>query len=1038
MGNHITRSEILRLAVDPAEPAAETQKEEGFLSDVFGSRKERTLTGCLIGSVRDVFSGNLSDEEKSKRAQSHDFVATIAADTVSMLGRRAPVAGIVRATMLMDTKSTLRDTGLNFLKDGLEGAALNKIAKISMPRATSGVVPNFVSGGLKVEAKMHAISGGLFGLEKAVADPLAWRDEHGKFSVRNGLSNLTDGEKLLKATAFGAVVNVPAGIFGTRIAQATTTKTAQRTGFEQLGVISGGTLSGAGSGGVFGGLDAVVHGRDVLQGTWEGALVGAGTGGVMAGYHAFRGGEQSTLARFNQRGRQVVQERLSSSVGKETYAIEPIAVREATRRKIEIEAWHSDSARMQKIFEAVDFIPFQKEGVVKLGSRLKQDRVETMDFRRLVSREGERPKHKKWDDFVKNETEAFKQDVVVYKVDGMDVEIAVPQDYAQRLERVRSLRQLAEKEIPAWDNLPAEKRLELQSQLDNQDARPLAAVLGHESGRTLPVVLARLELGRNKFNQRALPEDFIPLLSELPNRSLVKKLILLDERYYGDAGPNKMKDHGPAAATADSDGVITFYEAVNSDLHKTALSGKLREYMQHEWAHLVLHKLKAHGKLFNHAADLERKDNWYARTYAKKQYPDQPELKDHENFAVHLGENLIAPDGDSFLMTAQKAPIRTAVMARMWLESMIPQTKETIAHPSDYMARINRIPETVAYREAYAARLRYIGDEIMPLAREKLVVIMKHGKSSEQAKAAELLGYLGNKEDMAFLYGLVKTSQDQTVKQTAYDAAVRLVSSDHDQQLDFMVATAKPDSPVRKQALTALGNVRDYRARQYLRFLSLAGDSNNIKEIVDLIPHMPDEKGMVAAFNEAIRLASAEPYGKDFSVSLAKLVAENHPQLRQQALEVFSKHLDSSMAPALRRLTHVKDKDIAGRASALLAEVKIREKLAQYRQWLGLNEPNNAAGIMRRSTQDPEHVNAAIDGLAYLGDHRAIEPLLEVVAGPHPKWGREALYALKHYPPNVVSSYVHDLQRSGRFPMSWLDLRKQLFAGQEDAVVRFR
>ncbi len=256
------------------------------------------------------FSGKLTDEEKVKRAEGNDFVATIAADTAAMMSKKVAVGGLVRATMLADTKGNARDFTLGFVKDGLEGVGLNYIGKMAQPGSRAyNFAGSRLGVGLKQEIALHAGSGAMFGALKAGSDPMAWRDQDGHFSFQGGLNNLTDWRKISAATLTGAAINVPAGMIGFRIAKSSTISLANRTGSEALGTVAGGVLSGGGSGAVFGGLDAVVHGKslgEIGRSTFHGMLIGAGTGGVMSGFHVLRPGSKPQLSETgeNQQQRQ--------------------------------------------------------------------------------------------------------------------------------------------------------------------------------------------------------------------------------------------------------------------------------------------------------------------------------------------------------------------------------------------------------------------------------------------------------------------------------------------------------------------------------------------------------------------------------------------------------------------------------------------------------------------------------------------------------------------------------------------------------------
>ena len=84
----------------------------------------------------------------------------------------------------------------------------------------------------------------------------------------------------------------------------------------------------------------------------------------------------------------------------------------------------------------------------------------------------------------------------------------------------------------------------------------------------------------------------------------------------------------------------------------------------------------------------------------------------------------------------------------------------------------------------------------------------------------------------------------------------------------------------------------------------------------------------------------------------------------------------------------------------------------------------NAKKWIRSNSDDQKY--QAIQDLAWLGDNRAIPPLLEVVGSGQARWANAALDALKHYSTNIVASDAHQMQRDGNLNIKWADVQRWL------------
>lgn len=1004
----------------------EAPKQNSFLSEVFGDRKERTLAGCAIGTVRDVFSGNLTEEEKAKRAEGNDFVATIAADTAAMMSKKVAMGGLVRATMMADTKGDARDFALGFAKDGLEGVGLNYIGKIAQPGSKAF---NFAGSrlglGLKQEVALHAGSGAMFGALKAGADPTAWRDQNGHFSFQSGLNNFTDWKKMSIATLSGAAINVPAGMLGFRIARSSTISLANRTGSEALGTVAGGVLSGGGSGAVFGGLDAVVQGRslgEIGKCTFDGMLIGAGTGGVMSGYHVLRPGAKPQLHEQNgenqkqgQPADKHVTERQTAekTASKTALDAELPAISDTSRAKLSKEFEYvlpeDVKARMLAAHDTVAYVPEPKLGVFQLNQSLKLMPSTEIELTRVKQGVELPASFKDLSEFLKW-TETTKEPARVYRVEGTQTQIIVPEAYAKKLDQVRVLRHWAEIDAPSFDSLPMDQRRVLQKHVTEGRRDLIDHVFGEKADNIARIIDARVKLYSIPANRRALPEDFIQAIQALPDPRLVKELVLLDEPYYRDVYKEKGEGNSmPAAANANEDGRIVFFEADNTLEKGSTSKSRIHEFLTHEWAHLVKFKFKEMSSLFNEAAEIET--GFYAREYAKRQYPDHSNLKHHENFAVHLGENLMMPDADNFFITAHGAPIRTTLMARGWLESMMGVKQKMTINPTDFIERINEIPQDVPNRGMHVARLKYIAEEIVPIARQKLLEQAASGSPDDRLRAAMILGRVGDPVDVPVAQQILRTTSDAPLKKALFGSIVNISNKSLDARLNFLIENAKPGHPLREEALAAMAGFQHPEARAYYEALQHSATSDGLPELIKLIERTPVTGAKKMAFESVIKLAKSGPYAEDFLRAYLLKTLRTQPDLRIEALSEAVKHPSMELELEALRLQRSADRVVAARAKQATVEFKTVRTIDQYKQWI--------------NGSDQTAKYRAIQELGWLHDNRAIPVLLEVFAAGQPKWSREAAIALSHYNSNVVAASAHQLQRNGS-PVKWGDVQRQL------------
>lgn len=250
------------------------EEEAGISSQ----RREKTFLGSLIGCLRDQFSEDLSTAESSARAATNDQIARIAVDTAAALPRLKSIgAGLLRASALINPNDSLASNSIGFGANFVEGVLLNKVAHFATPESIiSKHIGRTFQNRFVAEATSHLIAGGAFGTVRTACDLSNWTDKSGHVTAQS----LEDGTlRTLQATATGALINVPAGLFGSRIA-GLSNSVADKNSPTSARLFAG-AVSGYSSGALFGGIDAILAGKDyraVMSSMNASGWVGAATG----------------------------------------------------------------------------------------------------------------------------------------------------------------------------------------------------------------------------------------------------------------------------------------------------------------------------------------------------------------------------------------------------------------------------------------------------------------------------------------------------------------------------------------------------------------------------------------------------------------------------------------------------------------------------------------------------------------------------------------------------------------------------------------
>ncbi len=936
----------------------------------------------MIGALRDLASSNVNEPAGAKqlRASSNDRIAEIAVDTVAFLPSfKWTSAGLLRAVCLSDASRNLSGSGILFGKNFLEGAALNKVGKLG---AAEGMLARSLSArygsGLATESVTHLAVGAGMGAVKTGFNQRAWQDKSGEFSWSVGLDNV------IKSGGIGALTNLPAASIATRFSRGAAASAAEGRISQRTANLAAGWGAGYASGSVFGGIDAFVAGKDlsgILSGMNEGGLVGGFTGAFVHGYESNRLRPSALRLRHE----------VEDTEGRSAKSIElwsPTRPEARSEASAEQSIGKGGGGRQEGQFQKMEISVSRDNSLEKLSNRLSFHRVsEPMSCERPTSKST----FTDWQDFVANALVMREIPARVYKIDSLATEIVIPEAYARKLDAVRSWRLQAEQ-------------------------KPGDCLTSQEAVR---FAQAKQALKSDPYANRMLPEDFIPLLEALPERNLVRRLVLMDSRNPQDRWFKQIyKVNFESAASASENGVVTFY-LKERDKPGTEWIG--RGEMAHEWSHLLKAKLSDESALFDLACHIEspERGGYFSREYAKAVLvPNQPH---EENWAVHLGERFLHTDADTFAFSSEQMPVRSVVMARALSRSLI-GTPE---------------PERSPYHAQYWERVRFVEREVLPKAQEVLVAGAVNPDARIGISSIKLLGSFGNESHIAVLKKIASESNNSQLAGAAYEAVVKLPRS-REGRIDLLVELSGRHSRIQAQAINDLSTV----SPQYAA-LAKALESGSSGEMIKLIDRMPDPYGRRLAIAAALRLSkeraaltslqslmekdslppSIRQEAFDAAMSILRMkpdqriaislnVLSMHPELRVRALDQLKAYPVPEISGRVERYVNDSNREVAARAQQIIADERTNSQFTSLLARLDLGSP-------------AEKVDAARQ-LGALKDLRAVRPLLRSAATGEAQLVGTVTQSLRQFAPELVKFEARELSRSA--PELGFRLREMLFS----------
>jgi len=1016
---------------------------------------EQTLGGAAIGTVRDAVSTPQSQIERAERAQENDMATLIAADTAAIIPKFGTLtAGVTRAGLLVNPHQGLADNAGSFALNMGEGMALNRVGKAMLPgsRLQASIATSF-STPLKREIATHLAVGAGFGTVKSGFAPATWVDENGHFAPVSAVGKITT------SATVGALLNVPGGMVGVRTMKGSMALMAESQISPKVATTIAAAGSGYTSGALFGGIDAVSKGKGLSETLSE--MHFAGKVGLVTGTAVGALDRGSLHQKYRQlyehamkSDRAAIQER---AVQERTSVLESGAPRRRTSADDlvieEQDFFYDRKPRPDNIYERLDIRPRTEYGVAEIAPRLKNPRVETETVR--VIRADAKEKFDSFSDFYA-QTEPKELKMRVYDIEGHTAKLAIEEGLAVKMEANRRYRSqveaLAQKEI-AFDHLPkdAADKISMEWPVAKDHRELLTRYLGPEAADdALPVILARLKLQSGRAANIAIPEDFVVLLDEVPNRGMVKRLTLVDEPNPQDVW-NKQKFNDPkfeSAATASGDGTITYYLTKSMSQARPTL----RMFMGHEFAHLAAKASPEETSVYGLAqmVDKDIPNPNYREVVATvandgatptgsvaplvdRTSPISPDKKlvkyfsrqyattnVDEDGAVHMGEEMLSPDADKLITLGREAPVRTMVLASSLKRSM------QAAKPGEQSTHVDILKE----------RLAYVDEEVYPTAMRILEKRLKTGSFAEQAAAAELIGHYGRAErhinmlrKVASDPGLVHVvpegvpsltkegyrgaidngitlggkpsvqfapiHEGRTIADIAFDGMLRMHEGNVSDQMYFLAREAMPGSPTRQIAQTRLGQARDASAPGYLKFSEMAGNVDRLPELLDLMYKIPDANGKAMVFQEAMALGASSPRFRQTLIARALEI----PGLSDKAIKQVAPDEAHLYESQLNKLAaQASDKGLRERATTLLSNMSAEVSITR------------AVALLR--SDNPRGVQQGIDLIinSKTADNRVILPLLQVKSTAPEALSRAAQQALLRFHPQVVKFYANQLK----------------------------
>lgn len=1027
------------------------------LTDVFSDRLEQTLGGATIGMARDLVSNAPTEMEKAQRAKENDTANLIVAETVAIVPKfNALTAGVTRATLLVNPHESVSQNAGSFALNMAEGAALNKVGKMMLPGSSvQAAIARNIGSPLAREITTHLTVGGGFGAVKTGFDPKNWVDENGKFAPGSLATKMVTG------TTAGALLNVPAGMVGMRAMHGSMSLLAEKQVSQRVATTLAGAGSGYTSGALMGGIDAVTHGKSLSEtldemhfagkvGLFTGGVLGASDNGKLTSHY------RQIVEGVKRSNTVPLQEKAVSGANEKLEPARPI--RRQTEEEVsfeEREAVYERNSRVAK--DKMDFVP-RDYRLAEMTHRLKNPQVQTEQLR-VLKPGSTKVVFDSFSDFLKH-TDPIEVKMRVYEVEGHSAKLAVEESLALNMDRARNdrlaLEFIARREVPYDKLTPNERRLIGLEWSQTKDYEGLLSrYLSPEDAKaSVSAVKARMYLFQNRSKELPLPEDFVALMDESPNRSKIHRVDLLHRKNPEDPW-TAQQFNDPAfasAASAAKDGTITFYMPEGT---KHPLS-TLRMFMNHEFGHVAANNTPEETGIYGLAAHLDKDipnpnyraveattdgagakapvktisgetssvptkgsteqatTKYYAREYAKKNLD--------EDGAVHMGEEMLNQSSTNLRILGEQAPLRTVVLSKSLMRVMLQ------AQARDQGVNAEKIWN----------RIRFVEKEVYPEAIKLLEKRLKSNDPTEKAASAELLGYLGDRDRHVPILRKVATDnemlgvvpeglglagksytgavakgitpggkgaamfdfrgKDRTVADVAFDAMLRLNEGTASDQLTFLANEGLAGSLTRDLALQRLGLARETLGRDFSRVASSSGDRTKLPQLLDLMTQSPDQNVKSMAFAEAMLLGADNP---EFSRSVVRKALEVSG-LAGKALKYVKPETAVDYEPQLRRLARQSwDSESQETAKGLLRTMNF--------------EVDQARAIELLKSDNPRGVAQGVEMIvrSQSADKRVIEPLLEAASKSDEATSKAARQALLRFNPQIVKFYAHALKQRG-------------------------
>lgn len=389
------------------------------------------------------------------------------------------------------------------------------------------------------------------------------------------------------------------------------------------------------------------------------------------------------------------------------------------------------------------------------------------------------------------------QQMRTYEVSGHPgVKIMVPKEHAAMLDKVREHRKAVESHFLDRNSNPEPYKNAKQFFKDHPGA-----------------------------DRMLLPEEVAHLLKELPDGGRgIKEIVLSDKgspvdpyntvKYFDKL--NGTRFESAAHVEGEKLRLVIFESASRSGMD-------LGELMNHEWAHTLEHSQPKLRQAFDFAMEFEKNAGKAVN------FRDYASYNNKENWAVHIGEVILAKDPDAFAKMV-KASKDTPSACKMLVMG------EALEHS---LTQSERLGHKMAGAEDLRERIQYMRKELLPGAQRDLIARIENpANGNEGLKAANILACIGRESTARELFSLA--AKNSARADVIFDTAGMITNGRIPADLALLLANTATGK-VQDRSRTAVSDqIGTGKAQEFLKKLKPSDQNAAVDALMKVIKGTKD------------------------------------------------------------------------------------------------------------------------------------------------------------------------------------------------------